>query len=586
MRSLGMFKKTEPQQELFKVDVGLPEALQKRLKGSWASVFQKEILPILMSLEGPFAILYGETGRPNYSVGRMLGLCLLQEFNNFSDQAALDAFGFDVRWQYALDVTPEKAYLSRRSVVEFRRRLVEHDPEMRLMRKVFEKISKTAIKKFELSTSEQRLDSTHIVSNICTRGRLDLFRKTITLFLKSLNEKDFGKVPPKIRKWHHENENSSGWFGMEPSAHKGKMAELACFLYRLIAVFERDLDVRRTEEFQLIARLFEENCDVKITTKKGPGGNRNSRKKPRKKSVKVTVKKRTQGTALQSPYDPDASHGLKGSGYSTHVAETCNNKGKPEIITDYEVHGAARSDVAKAPDVLDRLEASGMMPDTIYTDAGYPSPPSTLRIQASGVELFAPVHRSRIKEAVMSRADFTFDNSGLVLKCPAGNEPIDHRERISQNNVDSVLHAIFDGNRCRDCNMLEQCPVRAPNHRARGCKPRDTVGNFRLEIPPTLMLRDEMFAKQQTDEWKQRYRIRSGVEATMSELKRCHGLGKLRVRRLPRVQFAVACKVTACNIRRWVVAFVGNPELFRRILIRTVQILEAKSNSTRMTHFA
>ena len=60
-----------------------------------------------------------------------------------------------------------------------------------------------------------------------------------------------------------------------------------------------------------------------------------------------------------------------------------------------------------------------------------------------------------------------------------------------------------------------------------------------------------MLVKQQTDEWKEGYKIRSGVEATMSELKRGHGMARLRVRGLPRVHFAVACKVIACNIKRW-----------------------------------
>lgn len=60
-----------------------------------------------------------------------------------------------------------------------------------------------------------------------------------------------------------------------------------------------------------------------------------------------------------------------------------------------------------------------------------------------------------------------------------------------------------------------------------------------------------MYADQQTDKWKQQYKIRAGIEATMSELKRSHGLGKLRVRRASQVCFAVACKVIACNIKRW-----------------------------------
>jgi hypothetical protein len=65
-----------------------------------------------------------------------------------------------------------------------------------------------------------------------------------------------------------------------------------------------------------------------------------------------------------------------------------------------------------------------------------------------------------------------------------------------------------------------------------------------------VLLRDQMYADQQTDQWKQQYKIRAGIEATMSELKRRHGMGKLRVRKASKVHFAVACKVIACNIKR------------------------------------
>jgi len=96
-----------------------------------------------------------------------------------------------------------------------------------------------------------------------------------------------------------------------------------------------------------------------------------------------------------------------------------------------------------------------------------------------------------------------------------------------------------------------------PNHRNRGCQARDTVGDFRLEITPEIRLRDQMYSNQQTTEWRNRYRIRSGIEATLSELRRSHGIGRLRVRRAAKVCFAVACKVIACNIKRWAKAHAG-----------------------------
>ena len=99
--------------------------------------------------------------------------------------------------------------------------------------------------------------------------------------------------------------------------------------------------------------------------------------------------------------------------------------------------------------------------------------------------------------------------------------------------------------------MLDQCPVRTPNHRARGCKARDSVGDFRLDISREIRLRDEMYAAQHTREWKDRYSIRTGIEGTNSELKRAHGMMRIRLRRLAKVCFSVACKITACNIKRW-----------------------------------
>ena len=135
-----MYKRTPPQQKLFGVETQITPSLRGRLESSWAHLFKCEVLPILFRNEDHYAMLYGKTGRPNFSVARLLGLCLLQEWNDLSDQEALDTFSFDIRWRYALDISDEGDYLSRRSLVEFRRRLAAKDPEMKLIREVFNTI--------------------------------------------------------------------------------------------------------------------------------------------------------------------------------------------------------------------------------------------------------------------------------------------------------------------------------------------------------------------------------------------------------------------------------------------------------------
>lgn len=588
-----MFKRSNPQQSLFDTSTGLSDAAAARLKSTWASEFRKQVLPILFEMESHFAFLYGSTGRPNFSVARMLGVCLLKELRNLSDQDALDAYSFDIRWHYALDVQTDDPYLSRRSLVEFRRRLVENDPEMELIRLVFERVGKRAIEKLGISTSQQRVDSTLVCSNIRVGSSIDLFRSCIDLLLKSLSQEQLLTVPESIR--NIQEQTGKGWFsGATPSQLRQKLSELVQIAAQLLHLFETDLSVCKTEAYFLLKRAFEEHCRVidppkedgnapakgkdEQASSKGADSERQSnqsdeaakakrkaRKKKDKKSSNALVVRigdehfevrRATGETMKSAYDPDASYGHKGDGYHVHITETCNNEGKPEIITDYEAHGAARSDLNKVQGIVARLQQSQLCPEVMYADAGYTTGETFLDLDEKNVELCAPVHRGKLSADTMSRADFTLDKEGKIVTCPQGHPAIDHR--IQDPNGDGrCLHAYFAGDICRSCAKLDCCPVRAPNHRAKGCDIRETRGNFRLSLHPALCRRDEQYALQQTERWRQQYRIRSGVEGTMSEGKRSHGLGRLRVRRRPQVTFAIACKLTACNIKRWLRAVLA-----------------------------
>ena len=53
-------------------------------------------------------------------------------------------------------------------------------------------------------------------------------------------------------------------------------------------------------------------------------------------------------------------------------------------------------------------------------------------------------------------------------------------------------------------------------------------------------------------QWRKRYGLRAGIEGTNSELKRRHGLGRLRVRGGERVRLVVYLKALACNVKRMV----------------------------------
>ena len=59
-------------------------------------------------------------------------------------------------------------------------------------------------------------------------------------------------------------------------------------------------------------------------------------------------------------------------------------------------------------------------------------------------------------------------------------------------------------------------------------------------------------AAESDGQWRKRYGLRAGIEGTNSEMKRRHGLGRLRVRGGERVRLAVYLKALACNVKRMV----------------------------------
>jgi hypothetical protein len=536
-----MFKATGRQVSMWEAGTWLPDSARARLSESWAEGFRQHVYPLLLEAEDQFAHLYGKTGRPNWSVARMLGCCLLQQLNDLTDQVALDALTFDLRWQHALCIESGDAYLSRRSLVEFQSRLTKHDPEMRLVRELFDRISDAALKHLKLSTTEQRIDSTLVASNIRVRGRLGLFRKTLEHFLNGLaatSPERLDLLNPALRAWFEQDEESWGRH-LTKEEIQAQLARVAQWAHEVLETFAKDELVSGSERYQLLARLFSEQCELVADT----GNDDDVDGAVTGRRVQVLKNFEKAGGNLRSPFDPDAGTGRKGVGYYVHVAETCRNDA-PEIITDYEVVSAARADGGRATGAIERLDAAERRPEILYADGGYPTPDSLERARDAGVELYTPVNRNSMPAEKMSRQDFEFDNeTGEVIRCPEGHEPTRHGVRQFMPGR-FAKHAFFDGENCGNCPKVALCPARMPNNRRIGSE-------YIINISEGLQIRDSIFVKQTQAEWKEKYKIRSGVEATMSELKRAHGMRRLRVRTKPRVSFAVGMKVCACNVKRW-----------------------------------
>lgn len=565
-----MFKPTDRQTELFGASSHLAESARERLAKTWAEPFRRKVMPILLEAEQDFADLYpSQTGRGCWSVARKLGLCILQELQDLTDEQTINALSFDARWQHALMLAPDKAYLSRISLWDFRCRLIEADPEMGRLGELIGRIAEEAIDELGLDISVQRCDSTHITSNIEVKSRADLFRKTLRYFDAWLQDEwpdERARLSEPFVEWL--DAEPEHWFGrLNKGEYRARLEQMAQWMLEIIEAFEEHEDISAHERFELVVQLFDEHCVIKRSTpdRSGTDGSSGSsggsgagraddsdrddadpnESTASSSSAKLRHKPQGGSRALQSPYDPDAGYtSHKGTGYSMHIVETCGNEGKPEMILHQEVH-PAETDCGRMSPILRQLRSAGFRPDVMLADAGYGTGQEVLKARLKGTELLAPIPRGNQPKNRFGRERFELDEkTGTVLRCPTGKKPCRHGQRRSRSRrVGQARYAYFYPSHCETCPLFEQCPTTPPD---------SGQGAYQLELRPAQLARDRRLAEQATDKFWEEYGLRSGIEATASELKRAHGVGDLRVRRLPKVRMKAALKVCACNIKRWI----------------------------------
>ena len=176
-----MFRIRDPQESLWQSQFLVTPKKAKRLERSWAEVFRNEALPLID--EERFAPMYCvDNGRPNRAVQTVLGVHPFKEMFNLTDDEALEQLEFNLLWHHALRLDIEETHLPQKTLHNFRVRLMQHDGG----RLAFQETTDRIIQALGIRTGKQRLDSTHIMSNIATLTRLGLFCETMRLFLRAL----------------------------------------------------------------------------------------------------------------------------------------------------------------------------------------------------------------------------------------------------------------------------------------------------------------------------------------------------------------------------------------------------------------
>ena len=140
----------------------------------------------------------------------------------------------------------------------------------------------------------------------------------------------------------------------------------------------------------------------------------------------------------------------------------------------------------------------------------------------------------------LTAADFQIDVTGeQATVCTAGHPSI---EEYELKDAPERVEVHFAGTTCEPCPLRSRCPVKLDRR----------AGAYVLKADMVKVNIERRRRAEATEEWRKRYDIRAGIEGTNSELKRAHGLGRLRVRGGRRVRLAVYLKALACNFKRMV----------------------------------
>lgn len=169
-----------------------------------------------------------------------------------------------------------------------------------LASEVMDRITTELVNGLELNIDQQRLDSTHVFSNMASFGRTRLMGIPIKRFLtqvKRHHPEDYQVLPETLRQRYAAS--PAKLFAPEGSSPEDRTRtrqQVAEQLYELIVLFAEHPGLKGRASYKAMVTVFEQQCELVES--------------------QVKVRAKTGGACMQNPSDPDATYdGHKGPGH-------------------------------------------------------------------------------------------------------------------------------------------------------------------------------------------------------------------------------------------------------------------------------
>ncbi len=498
------------------------------LQKSWAGVFRAHLLERL-EVEKLAAFFSSENGRPSKDLYAALGALILQQLHDLPDPQMVEQLAFHLAWHYALDIRDNSdVYICERSLRNDRRIVIDQQLD-KLLFKTLTRLSGSRCLKVD--PSRQRLDSPAIRSAMRLRSRVETVVETLGKVLREcarLNPAQFTSIDEGIRDRSIKGEESGCFSYPAPKQAKRCLSEVGADVLVVLKTV-RGTAASDLASFRLVERVFTEQFDIAGTDAQAGD------------ALLVKEPKDIPCDNVRNPSDPDSSYNAyHGQGYLVQVMETYEpteeQSFRPDFITHIDVHPMTVGDSKAVEPAVQDTAARRIQPQLILGDTRYGSEDNHRRLGEEGIQLVAPAQPPKgYKKGKLTLEQFQLDEQGLVLQCPAGQIP------ISATAGKAKIQAVFRAETCGSCPSRESCPVAAPIKR--GESPR-------LQYTPARVEKLRRREYEKSDAFKQIYRWRAGIEATVSRLKHQMHWARLRVRGMGSVRYTVWMRSLGLNIRR------------------------------------
>jgi transposase len=470
-----------------------------------------------------FLDMYATEGRPAVNPVVLALVSIFQFLEKLPDRAAAEAVVMRLDWKYALRQELTWTGFHYSDLCNFRKRLLEHGREW----VVFERlVAYLRDRGYIKGRGKQRTDATKILGFVARLSRLELVWETIRLALGALVRTDTSWVGRYVPVSFVDTYSQRRWdFRVGQAKIQQRMGEAGQEGYWLLEQVEGhgSDELKALVEIEQLGRVLEEQFTRGEDGKMPP--------RPRRQA---------KGDVITTPHDPEVRYGYKGGqgwvGYKLQVTETADEG--PRFITDVEIVPAMRQDNQCLAAIQDRLVERGIPPGKQYVDQAYMSGYHIADSLSKGIDLRGYVREGNLSKPEGFRLrDFRIDVQQRQVICPAGMKQAKWvRAKPGVNNL--IAYHVQFGPQCQLCPHFGPglCTDK-PNGRHLGINAyHDLIQARRLETD--------------TEAFRQEMQIRAGIEGTVSEMVRSHGLRRSRYRGTRKNQLQVLFGATATNLKR------------------------------------